>query len=144
MTDPYQEYFSFLEKLGDRLDQLTKITQEKTAAVRRDDLLGVESCMKREQALSLALRSMDKQREQLLAKLGLTGVPLSGLADRCPENIRIQARAAQEKLQDRYKIYKSASQACRTTLECNLHLFEKFIAEDQRDAVRHGLTDFRA
>ncbi len=144
MEDPYQEYFSFLEKLGDRLDRLTAIAREKTDAVRRDDIIGVESCMKREQALSLELRTMDRQREQLLAKLGMTGVPLSGLADRCPVDIRARARAAQEKLQNRYKIYKAASQTCRTTLECNLHMFEKFIAEDQRSGANNGLTDFRA
>lgn len=144
MADRYQEYFRFLERLGRVLDDLTAIEKEKMTAVRRDDLLGVQECMKHEQVLSLQLRSMDKDRERLLESLGLTGVPLSGLAEHCPEEIRLQARAAQEKLQNRYKVYRAASEAARTTLEVNLHEFEKFIAEDERNAPPRRLTDFRA
>ena len=145
--EKYREYFAFLDKLGGILDQLTAISNEKNAAVRRDDLLTVNDCMRREQAISLSLRAMDRKREKLLSELGLKGVRLSGLAQRCPEAVQLEARDAAEKLRSRYAIYKSASESARMTLELNLHEIEKIIAAQEGGAVplRGGaFADIRA
>lgn len=127
MTNAWTEYFSLLEEIGKRLDELTGLQQEKTQAVRQDDLLGVNACMKREQALSLALRSVERKRENLLNTLGFSGTSLSALAGLCPPELRIQARAASERLRSRYELYQSAAEVARNTLECNLHQIEKLI-----------------
>ena len=145
MYEAYREYFGFMEQLGRLLDQMTELAKEKTAAVRRDDLLAVDSCMKREQALSLSMRAMDKKREALLADMGLQDVPLSGLAQHYPDELRQEARDAVEKLRDRYGLYRSAADVARTTLECNLHQIEKMLA-DEADAPLGGgtIADIRA
>ena len=148
MYEEYQEYFRFMEKLGGVLDEMTELARRKNAAVRRDDLTTVNECMNREQALGLTLRSMDRQREKLLAGLGLTGVRLSALADHCPPQVRLQARDAAERLKNRYDIYRSAADSARTTLEMNLHQIEKII--EAREAVpdaephRGTFADIRA
>ena len=133
MYEAYREYFAFMDQLGRKLEELTALAREKTEAVRRDDLLAVDGCMKREQALSLSLRAMDRKREKLLERLGLRDVTLSGLAQGCPEDIRGEAKAAAERLRDRYTLYRSASDVARTTLECNLHQIERLMA-DEADA----------
>lgn len=145
MYEAYREYFGFMEQLGGLLDKLTELAREKTAAVRRDDLLAVDGCMKREQALSLSLRAMDKKREALLAGLGLRDVSLSAFAQRCPEEIRPEAQRAAEQLRSRYVLYRSAADVARTTLECNLHQIEKLLA-DQAVAPMEGgsIADIRA
>lgn len=145
MDEAYREYFAFMDQLGQLLDQLTELEKEKTAAVRRDDLLGVDNCMKQEQALSLSLRAMDRKREFLLGGLGLRNVTLSSLPQHCPEGLRQEAKEASEKLRSRYVLYRSAADVARTTLECNLHQIEKLLASQGGVPVSGGtLADIRA
>ena len=145
MYETYREYFGFMGQLGGLLDQLTGLAKEKAAAVRRDDLLAVDNCMKQEQALSLSLRAMDKKRETLLAGMGLKDVSLSDFPQHCPEEIRKEARGASEELRTRYMLYRSASDAARTTLECNLHQIERILADEADAPVGGGtIADIRA
>ena len=145
MNEGYRSYFQFLEQLGGMIEELTELEKEKTAAVRRDDLLAVDGCMKREQALSLRLRSMDRKRETLLGELGLGSIPLSGLAEACPGELRLEARAAAEKLRAQYMLYRSAADVARTTLECNLHQIEKMMADEADAPLGRGvIADIRA
>ena len=144
-TAGYNDYFRLLEQLGGILDSLTGIAREKIVAVRKDDLAGVDACMKREQVLSLSLRSCEKKREKLLRDLGMENVPLSRLAESCPEELRLEAKAAAEKLRARYTLYRSAENVARSTLECNLHQIEKML-ENRLDTPMNGGTvaDIRA
>jgi len=146
MSDAYREYFRYMEQLGKTLEQLTELAKEKTAAVRRDDLLAVDGCMKREQALSLSLRSLDKKRETLLAGLGMKDSRLSGLVSQCPDELKPEARAAEEKLRKQYTLYRGAADVARTTLECNLHQIEKLLADEPEAPMNGGSTiaDIRA
>ena len=138
MYEAYREYFAFMGQLGGLLDRLTELAKEKAAAVRRDDLLAVDNCMKQEQALSLTLRTMDKKRETLLAGIGLKDVSLSDFAQRCPREIRSEARDASEELRTRYMLYRSASDVARTTLECNLHQIERMLADEANVSIGGG------
>ena len=148
-TASYQDLFEFLEKLGGKLDELTELQKEKTRAVRLDDLLAVNECMKKEQVLSLSLRGMEIQREKLLKELGLEKFSLSAMPEHCPPEVRVEARSAAQRLRDRYLIYKSAAQTSRSALEINLHQIEKMIADAEKE---HGdtpqpmgnMTDIRA
>lgn len=144
MDGLYGEYLDFLQSLGNTLEQLTQLAQDKAKAVRQDDLQSLNTFMKREQALSLALRNMDKKREAMLAQLGLAGVPLSGLAKGYPEGLRARAKEVAEDLQRQYSLYASAAEVARTTLECNLHQIEKMIAGQEGAGGQGGLTDIRA
>lgn len=142
--ESYRAYFAFLGQVGEVMEQLTDLSKKKTAAVRRDDLQTVDACMKQEQAISLRLRSMDKKREDMLAALNLTGIALKDLPDRCPRELRSEAKTVCQKLRGQYEIYRAAAQVARTTLECNLHQIEKLLADlpDAPPAARW--TDIRA
>lgn len=141
----FESYFDFLRRLSGTIEELTGLAQRKTQAVLRDDLEQVNECMKKEQALSMTLRSMDKKRDELLDELGLGGVPLSGLAERCPEELRRQARETATKLRTQYDLYRGAAEVSRTTLECNLHQIEKLMKDDSGTLPRPGsLADVRA
>ena len=147
MAASYQDMFAFLEKLGGKLEELTELQKEKTRAVRLDDLLAVNECMKKEQVISLSLRGMEIERAKLLKELGLEQFPLSAMPERCPPELRIEARAVAEKLRNRYLIYQSAAQVARGTLEVNLHQIEKMIADEEHDDTpppTGGLADIRA
>ena len=153
----FHEYLAFLSTLGGTLEEITKVEQEKTEFVRMDDLDGLNECMKREQALSLAMRSHDQKREAVLRALHLEDVPLRSLMDYAPAEAYEDAKRTVEQLCRQYALFRGAFEVARDTLECNLHQIEKFLqAEDPDAAARTGYqeaspeppagmrTDFRA
>ena len=140
MDASWEAYFLLLENLGRTLEQLTEIEREKTAAVRRDDLMGLDECMKREQAVSMSLRTVERKRAALLGALDVKQERLSALPERCPPQLRAKARKAAGELRAKYDVYRSAAGVARTTLECSLHQVEKMItARYGGDALREDI-----
>lgn len=133
----FRSYLHLLQELCGTLKTLTEIEQEKTRTVRGDDLAGLNECMKKEQALTLALRGYDQKREAVLASLGLAGTPLSQLAARAPESCRTEARDAAEDLRLQYSLFRGAAEVARDTLECNLHQIESVLQKMEADGAEH-------
>ena len=77
-------YLALLDGLRQELRRLTQVEQDKVAAVHSHDLNALNECMKREQAAALALRGREQQRDAMLKALGLEGVSLRELPQRCP------------------------------------------------------------
>ncbi|MEA4992739.1 MAG: flagellar export chaperone FlgN [Oscillibacter sp.] len=153
----FREYLGFLKALGDTLEEITRVEQEKTEFVRTDDLDGLNECMKREQALSLTMRAHDQKREAVLRTLGLEGVPLRSLMDYAPAQDYEETKRTVEQLCRQYALFRGAFEVARDTLECNLHQIEKMIQAEDPDAMASGgyqetsaelpprmRTDFRA
>lgn len=145
MEEKFVSYFEFLRKLGGTLEQLTELARKKSAAARQDDLVAIDDCLRQEQALSMTLRGMDQKRETMLDDLGLSDVPLRDLPARCPEPLRAEAKRVSDELRAKFNIYTSAADVARTTLECNLHEIEKYIAAmGGGDAPTESVADIRA
>lgn len=146
-TIPYIEYLSLLESLNKTLAQLTELSKNKAAAVRRDDLTQLNACINEELALSLSLKGIEQKRGALLEQLGMTGVPLSGLPGHCPPSLLAKTRDIVTRLQSQYRIYTAASETARTTLECNLHQIERYLSENAPESPVEPLkrrTDIHA
>ncbi len=141
----WSEYLRLLVSLSGTMEELTAIERRKTEAAGRGDLLGVEDCMKREQALSLSLRSLDRKREDLLTGLGLGGMPLSRLTEHAPVEYELETKRAAEELQRQYTLFQAASEVARSTLECNLRAIEKLQTARQTDPLAEPphQADFR-
>ena len=148
----YTELLRFLEELNRSLESLTALQEEKRAAAQ--DLDALNECMKREQALSLSLRSMEHKREALLGGLGLAGVPLRDLPRRCPPERRAETARAVEQVLRSYQVLQSAQGAARTVLEGRLHQVEGELKRRGLDLEEElpptprrgerGHTDFKA
>lgn len=129
MTSAFATYLSLLREISRTLVSLTETAQQKTAAVRQDNLAVLNECLKREQALSLSLRGFEQKRAAATKDLGFDeSIPLSGLAAHYPVELQPEAKAAAEELLQNYQLYRSASEVARSTLECNLHQIEKVLA----------------
>ena len=124
-----EAYLDFLTELGALFTQLTDLEREKMTAVQAGDLDQLNSCIRREQALSLSLRGMDRKRETMLEELGMTGVNLRQLPDRCPPQLQARAQAVTEDLRRRYEVLNSSRESARTMLECSLHKLERQLEE---------------
>ncbi len=154
----HQAYLGLLRELGGCLDRLGELSEEKAKTVRQDDLLAMDEVLKQEQVLSLSLRGLEQRRVKLLAKLGLSNVPLADLPGKYPAELRDEARQAVDALRDSYKIYRARADMARTLLELNLHQIEKLVADAGADPAGTGAgyeppgaeppknmkTDFRA
>ncbi len=128
MDQSYVQYLSLLDELRTSLDQLSDLARQKTAAVRRDDLIALDEALKQEQAMSLALRGQEIKRTKLLKELGLDGSNLSRLVAGYPKELQFQAKQTVDALRQSYEVYRNTSDVARSTLECNLHQLEKIVA----------------
>ncbi len=151
MSQVYEDYLQYLEDLADTLEQMAEVTKAKNKAARAGDLVTVESLMKKEQAFSMTLRGMDIKRDKMLAEMGLQGVPLSKLAENYPPELFDRARKTAEQVQNRYTVFRSASEAARVTMEIALHDIERMLPENQpaprkdnEEPPPRMKTDFRA
>lgn len=136
--DDYQAYLNLLNETSQTLAQLTETAGQKAAAVRQDDLAQLNEVIKKEQALSLALRGCEQKRLSLLSHLGLGDLPLTALADHYPPDLRRAARAAAESLQRQFTIYRSAADAARNLLELNLHQIDQYLSAAEENSSGPG------
>ncbi len=157
METPHQAYLALLNELSSSLDQLSQLARQKTQAVQRDDLIGLDEALKQEQAMTLSLRGLEQKRLKAVSQLDLEGSSLSSLASRYPDAMQIQARQTAEKLLRSYQEYRCAAEVARNTLELNLHEIEKIITASGVDTAgspgyaapvpeppKRMKTDFRA
>jgi arginyl-tRNA synthetase len=121
----YANYLALLDQLGEELDRMSTLARKKADAVRHDDLEALNQVLKQEQAMSLAMRGLERRRQSEVEELGLTDSRLTHLAEQYPESMRLSAKETVERLQRKYRIYQSASEVARHTLECSLHEIEK-------------------
>ena len=129
MDDVYQAYLALLRSLGESLDQLSILARKKVAAANQDDLMGLDEVMKQEQAMTLAFRGMEQNREKLLAQLGGGNVPLSRLPERFPPEMQGQAREAVAALQRQYQDYRKEADEARGVLERHLREIDAIIKD---------------
>ncbi len=126
-------YLSLLRQLTDSLDQLSQFAQQKSAAVRQDDLIALDDVIKQEQAMTLNLRGLEQKRLTLLAQLGLEDVPLAELPNRYPPQLQGEAQDVVDALRQSNSLYRTHADAARGTLELHLHQIEKVITASGAD-----------
>ena len=128
MDGLYLSYLDLLGEVGATLERLSQLAQEKTAAVRRNDLTALDEVLKQEQAMTLNLRGLEQKRLKMDPQLGLEGTGLSALPQAYPEHLQDAARQTADTLGRTYAIYRAYADEARGTLELNLHQVEKVIS----------------
>lgn len=143
MEELFRSYLSFLSSMGRGLEKLTELNEKKLAAVQADDLKVLNELLNEEQAQSLNFRGLEQTRDRLLPKLGLLGVPLSKVPERCPPAFREEVKRAVEVLQGQYRVYESGAKKTREVLERTREEVESMIIEMGGPAAIEGSTGYR-
>lgn len=117
----WQEYLDLLAKIGESLENLAELEQNKTKAVATGQLSVVDEIMKKEQAFALTFRGYEQKRVKALEKLEIPPCPLNQLMNHVPRSVHFKAKKVVESVQTKYTLYQTASQVAHSTLEMNLH-----------------------
>ncbi len=142
-------YLQLLEDFTRTFEQLGLLQEEKIAKVKADDLLGLNDCIRREQALSLQIRGYDKRRLDFLEAQQIQTLPLLDFHTQVPEDLRFQTKQVCDALRQTYAVFRGRFDAAQTILESNLYQVEQLLqqhggqvkAPERPKAFR---TDFRA
>ena len=127
-NNPFVNYLKLLDQLSGELERLTGLARQKIASVQADDLMALDDVMRQEQAAALAFRGFEQKQTALLKATGLTGVPLSALAEHFPPPLRLEAKKTVENLQSQYQVYQKTAEVARNTLEINLHQIDRVLS----------------
>ena len=152
----YSDYLALLSELCQLFDQISHVEQQKIDAVQGHALDELNEAMKREQALTLALRGCEQKRETLLTGLGLTGISLRDMPSHCPPEYRAETSRMVEQVLKGYAVLQAAQGSARTLTELELRRVDGELARRgvEPDAESHYQasparptsmkTDFRA
>ncbi len=130
MSEPYGEFLDLLGELTETLSQLAGLARRKVDCTRQGDLEELDQCMKREQVITLSLKTLEKKRAAFVKELGLDEVPLNHVFEHYPSELRLRAKDTIEALRVQFTRYQSAAAAARTVMERALRDIEKMMPDD--------------
>ena len=119
-----QELFEIVRETVEWFDSLMPIEQAKLKAAAGHNIVQMEECMKMEQVAILQMKGLDKRREELLEKQGMSGLSLNEMIDRLPEEERGRFCGLQKELNDRLAAYKVLSEDIQDLLKTNIHVMD--------------------
>jgi len=128
MSGSIPDLLNMFDSIRGGLEQLTELAQCKIKAVESDDLLALDEVMNQEQAVVLTMRGLEQKREQALSGLGLSGVPLSQVAEHCPPDVQPKVRQTVEALKDQYQAYRRYADQARNMLEHGIREIERTLS----------------
>lgn len=145
-----QELGKLLDDFSKIFDQLNTLQQEKIQAVRQDDLQALEHCMQQEQAITLQIRGMQRQKDKVDEALGLKNIPLRQISEHLPEADCEQLAPVIKRFKEAYELYNGAASASRAVLETTLQEINHSLEEVGKTTkpsrpTKHGsFTDIKA
>ncbi|MCI8645240.1 MAG: flagellar protein FlgN [Firmicutes bacterium] len=103
------------------------LEQEKLRAVQEDDVAAVEDCMKREQAVVLQMRGLEKKREDIQKANGWAGLTFREIIAKAPREKQHAYSQLLEKLENSISLFQDANECAMDTLRIHQKEIEKVI-----------------
>lgn len=144
-----EELGKLFDDFAKLFDQLEALQHQKIQAAREDDLPALEHCMQQEQAFTLQIRGMQRQKDKITSALGLENLSLRELPSHLSASDLAVLEPSIDRFQTAYTIYNGAASASRAVLERVLleinHAIEKTKTPQMPDPRPQGnFTDFKA
>lgn len=103
------------------LDNLAEVQQKKLNAVRENDMVLLDKCMKEEQAAVMKSKSLDRKREAILLDLGFSGLSYKQILEEISEEKKAVSAPLFEKLRLATNRFNELNGVIKTAIEVNLH-----------------------
>ena len=103
------------------VQDLTAVEQEKFDAATHNNILVIEECIKKEQALLLRSKGLEQKREQLLKAMGAEKMTLRQLMDSVSAMEKSQLTPICQQLDTHLAEYQKVYKKTKTVIEANLH-----------------------
>lgn len=103
------------------LKDITDVETEKLEAALKNNVLLLEDCIKKEQALVLRSRGLDQKRQKLQKSMGAESLTLKQIVEAASAEDRAALDPLYQKLTAGLKEYREVYESAKTAIEINLH-----------------------
>ena len=126
-----EELMTILQETNHFLLEVTQVEQKKYEATLENNVVVVEDCMKKEQALLLKLKGLDKKREKALQNVGKPNATFREIIATFPEEQKMPLDKLFAQMQENLKKYKEVERNAQSALEFNIHCIDKQLEQVQ-------------
>lgn len=119
------ELIEVLKEITELLQQYLPLEQDKLNAVKEGRVSFLDDCMMKEQALLLKMRGLEKKREQELEKCGYTGLSLSEIICKLPEESKESMRLVAQEFTTSVKQFTALNDEALKLIRIHVHEIEK-------------------
>lgn len=130
-----EQFEQIINQLIALFDEQLPLEQEKLRAVQEDNVAAVEDCMKREQAVVLKLRGLDKKREDILKANGWEGRTFREIIELVPPEKQPDYRLLLERLENAISLFQNANECALDTMRIHQREIEKVIKFRDGDGI---------
>lgn len=115
------ELVKVLEETVVFLEDITAVEREKFDAAINNNVLTIEECINKEQALLLRSRGLDNKREKILEAMGVQGKTLRQTIESSSDENKRLLSPIYDELEKALLEYKEIYSQAKTAIEVNLH-----------------------
>lgn len=121
MNNHTEELQKILTDTNVFLKDITDVEKEKMEAALKNNVLLLEDCIKKEQALVLRSRGLDQKRQKLQKSMGAESLTLKQIVEASPKEDQAVLTPIYQELTASLKEYREVYEGAKTAIEVNLH-----------------------
>lgn len=120
-----ERFEQIINEMISLFDEHLPLEEEKLRAVQDDDVAAVEDCMKREQAVVLKLRGLEKKREEIQKSNGWEGKTFREIIEMIPQEKQSVYKQLLERLENSMSLFQNTNESALDTLRIHQREIEK-------------------
>lgn len=124
MMENIDKFVEVIQEMIDFFEQFQILEKVKLEAVRDNDIIKLEECMKKEQAEILVLRGIERKQAQIQKELGFENATFREIIELVPLERKAELETMYNKLSNSLDIFKSTTEGIKKTIEINLYSIE--------------------
>ncbi|HIW84838.1 MAG TPA: flagellar protein FlgN [Candidatus Dorea gallistercoris] len=128
-----EELTEVLKEITSLLDEYRPLEEEKLKAIQENKVSFVEACMRKEQALLLQMRGIEKKREEILEANGWTGKTLKEVISGLDAEQRRKIQPAFDALVFSIQNFNCLNEESMKLLRLNLHRIQRAVGSDSQE-----------
>lgn len=122
-----------LEEITALLDEYRPLEEEKLKAIQENKVSFVEACMRKEQALLLQMKGLEKKREEVLEANGWSGKTLREVMEGLDEEERRKVQPVFDALTFSIQNFNSLNEESMKLIRLNLHRIQRAAGDDRQN-----------